>query len=255
MIKFTLLKSFFDAWDNLLWLVIANITLLILVVGFFWVLAVLPFLGWMYYLCFILGIFIIGFFTGGIMMMGAEAVQYKKPGIRTFFSAYALYWKEILIFSLVLIVLERLIFLVIPYYFLQGSLISLVIGTLLAWMTIILSFCTLFFLPVSFQLNRKIKKSIRICLTLVFDNTAFCLVLGLFVVILAAMSSLTVTILPGLFGICILVNSAVKIRLLKYDYLEKNKDTVKVPWLTVLEDEVKLVGKRTIRNMIFPWKE
>ena len=48
-----------------------------------------------------------------------------------------------------------------------------------------------------------------------------------------------------------------KLRLYKYDYLEENPDAKRndIPWDALLIDERERVGKRTLRGMIFPWKE
>jgi hypothetical protein len=48
-----------------------------------------------------------------------------------------------------------------------------------------------------------------------------------------------------------------KLRLLKYDYLENDSDAnrKRIPWDALLIDERERVGKRSLRGMIFPWKE
>jgi hypothetical protein len=44
---------------------------------------------------------------------------------------------------------------------------------------------------------------------------------------------------------------------MKYDYLEENPraDRKHIPWETLLREERERVGKRTLKGMIFPWKE
>ena len=51
-------------------------------------------------------------------------------------------------------------------------------------------------------------------------------------------------------------HDAVKLIMLKYDYLEENPDVDRkhLPWEDILFDEKEKVGPRTFRNMIFPWK-
>ena len=43
----------------------------------------------------------------------------------------------------------------------------------------------------------------------------------------------------------------------KYDWLEANPEAnrKKIPWDALLMDDKERVGKRTLRGMIFPWKE
>ncbi|MCF6336254.1 MAG: hypothetical protein L3J12_10990, partial [Spirochaetales bacterium] len=75
--------------------------------------------------------------------------------------------------------------------------------------------------------------------------------------IVLSLSVFTAFLIPGVTVILLAHQTAVKLRLYKYDYLEENKDTGRknIPWNTLLFDEREKVGKRTLKGMIFPWKE
>jgi hypothetical protein len=77
---------------------------------------------------------------------------------------------------------------------------------------------------------------------------------------------------PGFAGVALAQNVALKLRLVKYDWLEARGDSVEagetagplrgifgrgraVPWKELLAEEAELVGKRTLKGMIFPWKD
>ena len=89
------------------------------------------------------------------------------------------------------------------------------------------------------------------------DNLGFSLALALISLFSLFLSILTALMFPGITGILIFYQGALKLRLLKYDYLEKNPGVDKrlIPWEILLEEEKKLVGKRSLKGLIFPWKE
>jgi hypothetical protein len=61
---------------------------------------------------------------------------------------------------------------------------------------------------------------------------------------------------PGLGCVLLFLNTAVKLRLCKYDYLEKNPQANKkyIPWELLHKDEINMISDRSIRELIFPWK-
>ena len=63
--------------------------------------------------------------------------------------------------------------------------------------------------------------------------------------------------LPGISAVVLWISVGLKLRLYKYDYLEKNPEAnrKKIPWDALLVADKDRVGKRTLRGMIFPWKE
>jgi hypothetical protein len=70
-------------------------------------------------------------------------------------------------------------------------------------------------------------------------------------------SLFTALLLPGISSILLFWNTAFKLRLYKYDWLEQNPGSNKksIPWDALLVEDRERVGKRTLKGMIFPWKE
>jgi hypothetical protein len=62
-------------------------------------------------------------------------------------------------------------------------------------------------------------------------------------------------LLPGPGGLLLFLDEALRIRLLKYDWLEANPGRKKIPWNTLLEDDREKTGSRSIKGLIFPWKD
>jgi len=62
---------------------------------------------------------------------------------------------------------------------------------------------------------------------------------------------------PGPAGAMQWMQSAVKLRLLKYEYLERNPQSHRrrVPWNAVFVEEQRLVGPRSLKSTLFPWKD
>jgi len=115
-----------------------------------------------------------------------------------------------------------------------------------------------YYLPLQALFDKKVKKNVRKMFLLLFDNTAFTLFGLTLITILASMLSVfTFLLLPGLGAVLLLQTVSLKLRMLKYDYLEVNPEAnrKKIPWAALLIDEQEKVGKRTLRGMFFPWKE
>ncbi len=59
-------------------------------------------------------------------------------------------------------------------------------------------------------------------------------------------------------GLVILCDNIVKSYIMKYKYIEENHITnarTKIPWEALLLEENESIGRRTLKGMIFPWKE
>jgi hypothetical protein len=62
---------------------------------------------------------------------------------------------------------------------------------------------------------------------------------------------------PGPAGVLLFLDEGLRLRLLKYDWLEANPDANrrKVPWDALLIEEREKTGTRSFKNFIFPWKD
>jgi hypothetical protein len=101
--------------------------------------------------------------------------------------------------------------------------------------------------------SQALKKTFLIC----FDNPLFCIFSLLHNTLLLALSALLAFLLPGPAGILLYLDEALRLRLLKYDWLEANPRPPrgKIPWDLLLTDEREKTGSRSLRNLIFPWKD
>ncbi|MFW5683534.1 MAG: hypothetical protein ACOC1I_01640, partial [Spirochaetota bacterium] len=127
----------------------------------------------------------------------------------------------------------------------------------LFWAILVWALAGQFYFPIRAQLDDKITKVLRKCFVIFFDNTVFAIVVGIGTIVVSAGSAFTAFLIPGIGGLLIWHQVALKLRLYKYDYLEEHPDANRkdIPWDALLIDEKDRVGKRTLRGMIFPWKE
>jgi hypothetical protein len=114
-----------------------------------------------------------------------------------------------------------------------------------------------YFFPIQSRLDRKFRKIFRKTFLVFFDNPGFSIGLLICALIVVTISAFTALLLPGLATVLLWWNVAFKLRLYKYDWIEQNPgaNRRKVPWDALLVADRERVGKRTLRGMIFPWKE
>jgi uncharacterized membrane protein YesL len=257
MFGFLIKKTFFDMWDNMFRILLMNLGY-ILVLAFFFLLAPLfTALPGLFIATLVLGIALLALYTGVVSKICAEIADYKQPG----FADLARFFKESFASSLLLAAaLAAYVFVVSIAFQFYGGLKSLagpLAIALLFWVTVGWVFASQYFFPIQSRLDRKFRKIFRKTFLVFFDNPGFSIALFICSGIVLVLSVFTALLLPGLSTILLLWNAAFKLRLYKYDWLEQNPGSSKksIPWDALLVDDRERVGKRTIKGMIFPWKE
>jgi hypothetical protein len=257
MIGFFLKKTFFDGWDNLFSLGAFNLVHLVILLIFIG----LP----------------LSFGTSDLLMFGSIAVgilalslwqsvcvfsmtgisDYKTPSIKACLSDFSAAWKPGFAIGLINIVLCFSITVGIPFYLLQKSFLGLFFASLLFWTSLVVSLAAQYFLALAARRGGTISKNARAALSLFFDNPGFSLFMLVHSAVSLFISVFTAFLVPGLAGIALAQADAVKLRLKKYEWLESvpGADRKHVPWNELLEEEKDLVGVRTLKGMIFPWKD
>ena len=89
------------------------------------------------------------------------------------------------------------------------------------------------------------------------DNSGFSVFLFIHNIIALFLSAVFAFMFPGPVGVLLYIDQALRLRLLKYDWLEANPEANrrKIPWDALLIDEREITGTRTLKNFIFPWKD
>jgi hypothetical protein len=257
MFGFLVKKAFFDMWDNMFRVIIMNLGYIAVLAIFFLlppVFAAVPVLG---LLARVIGIAAFIVYSGAVSRMCSDIADYKQPGFADFWRSL----QESLGSSLLLVLVAVAYFLIatvaFPFYWKMGSMVGALAVALLFWVSFAAILASQYFFPIQARLDRKFRKIFRKSFLVFFDNPWFSIALILCALIVFVASIFTALLLPGIASIILWWNVALKLRLYKYDYLEQNPGTKRrrIPWDALLVEDRERVGKRTLKGMIFPWRE
>jgi hypothetical protein len=257
MFGFLIKKAFFDMWDNMFRILIMNLGYILVLAIFFLLAPLFTSVPPLFVATLVVGAAIFALYTGVVSRMCSEIADYKQPG----FSDVVRFLKESYGSSLILAVaLAVYVFVVSIAFQFYGGLKNLagpLAVALLFWVTVGWIFASQYFFPIQSRLDRKFRKIFRKTFLVFFDNPGFSIGLFIVTLIVGVVSVFTALLLPGISSILLLWNAAFKLRLYKYDWLEQNPGSNKksIPWDALLVEDRERVGKRTLKGMIFPWKE
>ena len=293
MFPFLIKKAFFDMWDNLFRIFALNLGYVLIISGTGFLLSAVPQAQLAYFAVLVLGSAALSVFTMGTAAIASDLADYKTPEWRIFLDAIRARWLP----AVLLVVINAAVFLfllviAVPVY--TQSTIGLVALGLLGWAAVFWLLSLQSFFPLITRMGDPFGKTLRKCFTVLFDNTGFTVglfialnvsapyLLGLFLLLfLGAPTRLLafgspMLLLPGPASAVLLLTVAFKLRMYKYDFLEKRQQDsanqagedegqveqaggkrrrVRIPWDALLAEDREQVGVRTLRGMIFPWKE
>ncbi|MBN2565842.1 MAG: hypothetical protein JXB46_09030 [Candidatus Eisenbacteria bacterium] len=257
MFGFLIKKAFFDMWDNLFRVVILNLGFLLCFGLVLLVPNALSFNVPLSLASLFVSLVVLMLFTGGASHIAKEISDYGTPGFRDFWFAVKRTWLSSVLFAVIVALHVFILSYAIPFYGAMESFVGPIAVAFIFWISVIWAVACVYFFPVQSRLDTNIRKIIRKMLLLLFDNTLFTLGLLIGAVATFVLSGFTAFLLPGITAILVWLNVALKLRLYKYDYLEEHPDANRrrIPWDVLLIDDRERVGKRTLRGMIFPWKE
>lgn len=257
MFGFLIKKAFFDMWDNLFRVVILNLGYIVCASGIVFLPGLLisstPLSLAVLFLCIVL-LFV---YTGGASAIARDIADYGTPGFKDFWTAVKKTALSSVFFSVIVALHVFVLSYVFPFYGGMKSLVGPLALAFIFWVSLLWALACIYFFPVQSRLDTDFRKVIRKMLLLFFDNTIFSLGLALGALVILVLSGFTAFLLPGIATILVWLNVALKVRMYKYNYLEQHPEANrrKIPWDALLIDDRERVGKRTLRGMIFPWKE
>jgi hypothetical protein len=250
-------KAFFDGWDNLLFLILLNIGIVIIIaVG-----AYLPILfgeAWQAtLLSLLLALILLSIYEGGTSRLASEMASYQRPEIRSLFSAMRESLPASLLFGVINGAHLLLLSFVVPFYYSMGGVVGLGALSLVFWISLAWWLASQWFFPVLIQLPGNFKTVVKKCFILFFDNPGFTIFMAFHTLFTFLISVVTALLMPGLVSIHLARQGAMRLLMHKYDYLEEHPeaDRKEIPWEALLIEERELIGHRTLKGMIFPWKD
>jgi hypothetical protein len=258
MTGFFIKKAFFDGWDNLISIVVLNLGYLLIMflgVGSLSLLAdtaLLSVLG----LLIATGLF--AFYSAATTSMTWSYTHYERPGWDGFVQGIRISWRHSLLYWVLVMLDVSLLVFIIPFYLAVAKIATLLLSVVLFWVFIALSLSLLYYYPLFFAMQGdRPTKTLKKSFIIVADNLFFTLFLALHQAVTFVISILLAGLAPGIGGLQIGQSVAVKLLMLKYDWFEENPEANRkeIPWDELLWEERESVGHRSLKNMIFPWKD
>jgi uncharacterized membrane protein YesL len=125
------------------------------------------------------------------------------------------------------------------------------------WIALFVALSYQHFFSIMVRLEGNFRKTLKKSFLICFDNLGYSIFMGLWGIVMTALSVFTIGLIPGGAGTLLGRCDAFRLRLYKYDYLEANPEAPRkgIPWDDLLEEDQELVGTRTIKGMLFPWKD
>ena len=257
MIGFLIKKNFFDLWDNLFKVALLNIGFIISLsfpVFIPTLLAPVPVLGMGTLLIGILWCFV--YLSAAALSLKALS-DYGNFGFADFFRNLKTIWPVGLVLGGIVFLMYILITVVIPFYLSMKSMVGLLLGAVIFWTLVVAVLALQFFFAVRSRLDTKITKVIKKCFIIFFDNPMFCIFSLIHNIVMLLLSMFVAFLFPGPAGVLLFLDEGLRLRLLKYDWLEANPDANRraIPWDAILIDERERTGTRSLKSFIFPWKD
>jgi hypothetical protein len=260
MIGFLVKKTFFDLWDNMFRIILVN-------VGFIISLAILLLLPGLVTIPVLSIIIIAAGFLWCSVYLAAAAISvkaisdYKTFGFSDFIRNIKAGWSAGVVMGLIGFFLFIMARVIIPFYLNIDSAIGLFLGMMIFWTLAVSVFSLQFFFAIRARLDTKPFKIIKKCFIIFFDNPGFAVFSLFSVIVILSLSSLLAFIFPGPAGVLLFLDEALRLRLMKYDWMEANpvngnpRKLRIITWDAILFEEREKTGDRTVRNFLFPWKD
>jgi hypothetical protein len=183
--------------------------------------------------------------------------DYGGFGFADFFNNIKIGWPLGILAGVIVFVCYLLVTVVMNFYLGMASMLGLLLAAIIFWTLVVLILSLQFLFAVRARLDKKIPKIIKKCFIIFFDNPGFSIFMLISSIFVLAISIFLAFLFPGPAGLLLFLDEGLRLRLLKYDYLDANPEAnrKKIPWDALLIDERERTGTRSLKNFIFPWKD
>lgn len=264
MIGFFLKKNFCDGWDNILYLLVPNIIISLFSALSFFVLGRLISLESTFALILTCAAFIVFVALAMVLVMAfsenaAEIASFSMPSLASYFKQIPKVLPDALRYGALMGALVVVGVIGIPVYNSIGGIFGNALALFLLSFEIVFFLSLQWFVPLRTLLHDNFSKCLKKCFIVFFDNTAFSIFMFFHNLLLAALSFVIFTVLPGGAGIVLAQVNALRLRLYKYDWLDANpqfknaKYRKNIPWNALLEEDRKTLGPRPLKSFFMPY--
>ncbi|HSV55838.1 MAG TPA: hypothetical protein VLH39_01855 [Magnetospirillaceae bacterium] len=186
-----------------------------------------------------------------------DAAESRSVTLAGFCRALGEQWAAGLVLGLVLILLAALLLAATSFYQTVDGFLAWFAAGSLFWSSALVLLALQWYPAVRALLPGAPVASLRQCFSLMFDNLGFSVFLAVYTLAGLVLSAFTAFLIPGIAGAALGYVDALKLLLRKYEWLQANPGSGRrrIPWADILAEDMELVGKRTLKGMIFPWKE
>lgn len=254
---FFIKKAFFDGWDNLIGMVLLNVGYLLLLFLGIYSFALTQYGPLVFFPALVALLFVIAVYSGAVSNVANSWSAYRHDAWSDFKSGFARYFRHSLLMFLLYVVIAAMVTFVIPFYMGAFAIVGTVISIVLIWLVIFFILALPYYFALSSYLpGDRPLKTLRKCFIIAGDNMGFTIFFLLYNIVCLALTVFTMGLVPGIAGMNLASHDAVRLLMLKYDYLEEHPDADRrhLPWADILYDEEEKVGPRSLKSMIFPWK-
>jgi hypothetical protein len=261
MIGFLLKKTFFDLWDNALRVAVLNIGFIASALFFVFIHRMLdifaPLPSAVSACIFFLGVSWCSTYLAASAMCVRKISDYTVFGFDDFCKALVSVWPCGIIYGIFVCIAVMIFIFIIPFYLLMDSAAGLLTASLFFWTLIVLITAFQYFFVIRARLSVKPMKIIKKSFLLFIDNPLFFIGTICLTLLFLTISVFIAFLIPGPAGTQLFLDEALRLRLLKYDWLEQNGGSGHkyIPWKTVLGEEYEKNSKRSLRSLLTPWKD
>lgn len=257
MIGFLIKKTFFDLWDNLFRVALVNLGFIASAAIPVFIPPLLESVPVLAAAALCIGILWCFVYLAAAALCLKSISDYGSFEFGEFIMHLKLAWPAGLVMGGFVCILWLLVTVAIPFYLSMTSLVGLLLAAVIFWTMVVSILSLQFFLPIRARLDSKIPKILKKCFLIFFDNPLFCIFSLVYCMLTLALSVFLALLFPGPAGLLLYLDEALRLRLLKYDWLEANPDANRrqIPWDALLIEEREKTGSRSLKNFIFPWKD
>jgi hypothetical protein len=262
MTAFLFKKFFFDLWDNLFTTFAINFGFLfILFLAFFLPPLFPPFLAIVGFILFLAMIFFLFVYLCAAAAVLKDISDYRSPNLVDLTANLRGALLPAMVLFAVLALIVFILRFTVPFYLGMGGLLGPATAFFSCWICLFIVSLIQFYPSVYYRLGMQPINCLKKCITLFFDNAGFCF----FTLLTTIFFSIFIFSIPGFH--LLYLDEALRLRLLKYDWLElrqteqgndkhePGRKRVKIPWDDLLAKEKEKTGDRSLKSFIFPWKE
>lgn len=257
MIGFLFKKNFFDLWDNLYRIALVNLGFVISAAVPALVPTLLLDLPVLAVAVLAVGILWCCVYLAAAARCVSALSDYGSFGFRDFGAALRAAWPSGLLVGGAGLLIALFVSTALSFYLRMNSMVGIGAAALVFWTVVITVLAVQYYFAVLSRLDGKLLKALKKCFILFFDNPGLSILLFVANTVGLFLSFFLAFLAPGPAGALLFTDEALRLRLLKYDWLEANPgaDRRKVPWEELIAEDREKTGTRSLRSFIFPWKD